>query len=81
MNLSEFAFRFIFLFIPGLIVFNIVNKLTFHREFKTPDILLGSLTYGFFCYLIYYSIFILVPSKFLSSQDQPFYFLENLTDF
>jgi len=80
MNLSEFAFRIIFIFIPGLIAFNIVNKLTFHKEFKIPDILLGSLTYGFLCYLVYYFIFILIPSKLPSFPSQTFYFTESLTN-
>ena len=80
MNLSEFAFKLIFLFIPGLIVFNIVDKLTFHKEFKTPNILLGSLTYGFICYLIYYFLFIFIPDIFPFFPKQTFYFAENLTN-
>jgi hypothetical protein len=45
MNLSEFAFRiiFIFIFIPGLIALNIANKLTFHKEFKTSGVDVSSL--------------------------------------
>ncbi|AFY50466.1 hypothetical protein Nos7524_4723 [Nostoc sp. PCC 7524] len=80
MNLSEFAFRIIFIFIPGLITFNIISKLTFHKEFKTSDILLGSLTYGFVCYLIYYFIFILINNKLTFLNTQTFYFVESLTN-
>jgi Family of unknown function (DUF6338) len=81
MNLSEFAFRIICIFIPGLIAFNIVNKLSFHKEFKTPDILLGALTYGFICYLIYYCVFIiLIPIIFPFFPRQTFYFTESLTN-
>lgn len=80
MNLSEFAFRVIFIFVPGLIVFNIVDKLTFHKESKTSDILLGSLTYGFICYLIYYFIFVLIPSKIQFLPKQKFYFGEIVTN-
>jgi hypothetical protein len=80
MNLSEFAFKLIFLFIPGLIAFNIVDKLTFHKEFKTPNILLGSLTYGFICYLIYYFLFIFLADIFPFFPKQTFYFAENLTN-
>ncbi|MDJ0899751.1 MAG: DUF6338 family protein [Xenococcus sp. MO_188.B8] len=78
MNLSEFAFRIIFLFIPGLIAFNIVSNLTFHKEYKTADILLGSLTYGFICYLIYFFIFIFISSELGFSNQPTFYFAENL---
>lgn len=81
MNWSEFALRIIFLFIPGLIAFNIVANLTFHKEFKTPDILLGSLTYGFISYLVYYLVFILLLSEKLSLFKWDFYFANDLTNF
>jgi hypothetical protein len=80
MNLSEFAFKVIFIFIPGLIVFKIVDKLTFHKESKTPDILLGSLTYGFVCYLIYDLLFVLIPNKLPFLPKQKFYFEEIITN-
>ncbi len=81
MNWSEFALRIIFLFIPGLITFNIVANLTFHKEYKTPDILLGSLTYGFISYLVYYLVFILLLTEKLSLLRLNFYFANDLTNF
>jgi hypothetical protein len=79
MNLSEFAFRIIFIFIPGLIAFNIISKLTFHKDFKASDILLGSLTYGFVCYLIYYFMCVII-NKLTFFHTQNFYFGESLTN-
>ena len=79
MNLSEFAFKIILIFIPGLITFNIVEKLTFHREFKTPKILFGSLAYGFLCYLSYGLLFFLTPVRNISPV-QELYFLQGLSD-
>ncbi len=78
MNLSEFAFKIIFIFIPGLIAFNIIRSLTFHKEFKTPDILIGSLTYGFICYVIYYFIFILILNQIPLIPERQFYLVEAL---
>ncbi|MEM6526619.1 MAG: hypothetical protein AAF693_22695 [Bacteroidota bacterium] len=80
MNLSEFALRIVVIFIPGLLSFNIVSKLTFHREFKNSDILLGSFTYGFICYLFYYFVFILLPNSVPFLPNQTFYFIESLTN-
>ncbi len=80
MNLSEFAFRMILIFIPGLIAFNIVDKLTFHKEATTQNIISNSLTYGFICYLVYYFFFNFIPSKFLHLPISTFYFAEMLTN-
>jgi Family of unknown function (DUF6338) len=80
MNLSEFAFRMIFIFIPGLIAFSIVDQLTFQKESKTQNLISNSLTYGFICYLVYYFVFNFIPSKFRLWNVSNFYFAEVLTN-
>jgi hypothetical protein len=54
MELSEFTLRIILLFIPGIISFIVIDKLTFHRESKLHQILISSLILGFVCYSFYY---------------------------
>lgn len=56
MQISEFTFRIILIFIPGLITFTIINNLTVHKETKLHQILLNSLIFGFICYAGYYLI-------------------------
>lgn len=41
MELSEFTFRIILIFVPGLISFLIIDKLTIHKEFKVHQIRRG----------------------------------------
>ena len=64
MQLSEFAFRIILLFIPGLISFIIIEKLTCHKEYKLYDVIMYSLILGFFCYYIYFAIIIICNNFF-----------------
>ena len=78
MNLSEFAFRMILIFVPGIIAFKIFEKLTFHREYKASDILLGSLTFGFLCYLSYYLVFVDIPNHLGSTPPRIFHFSQIL---
>ena len=54
MELSEFTLRIILLFIPGVISFIIIDKLTIHKESKAHNILIISLILGFICYIFYY---------------------------
>jgi len=72
MQLSEFTFRLILLFIPGLITFFIVEALTTHKEAKFHRILFLSLIFGFISYLIY-GIATLIFNL-------PFTFLKSLTN-
>lgn len=60
MTLSEFSFRIILLFMPGIISFFIADKLTNHKEPPLYKILVLSLIYGFIAYLLYYVVFIIV---------------------
>ncbi|MFH1372378.1 MAG: hypothetical protein ABII79_01070 [bacterium] len=73
MEISEFTFRLILLFLPGLIAFLLVDKLTDHKPYQLWWYLFGSLLLGFVCYLVYYPI-TLIP--FLRLE---FTFLDNLT--
>jgi len=43
MELSEFTFKIILIFVPGLISFLIIDKLTIHKEFKVHQIIINSL--------------------------------------
>ena len=56
MQLSEFTFRIILLFVPGMISFIIISALTSHKELKIHQVLISSLILGFLCYTFYYLI-------------------------
>lgn len=56
MQMSEFTFRLILLFIPGIIACIIVETLTVHKEIKIFRFILYSLILGFLCYLLWYVI-------------------------
>lgn len=70
MNVTEFTFRLIFLFLPGLITFIVVDVLTTHRSIPTVRIFLYSLVLGFLCYFAYY------PLTLIPFLDLPFSFVE-----
>lgn len=54
MELSVFAFRVLLVFLPGLIGFYlIVDKLTDHRPYRVPQIVIYSLLHGFASYVLY----------------------------
>ena len=60
MEITEFTFQIILIFIPGLIAFVIIDNLTVHREYKVNKIILYSFLLGFCSYLLYY-MFTLIP--------------------
>lgn len=78
MELSEFTFRIILIFVPGLISFFIIDKLTIHKEFKVHQIIINSLMLGFFCYFSYYMMLLLI--KIALKNDIKFSFLKVLID-
>lgn len=87
MQISEFTFRLILLFIPGIIASIIVDCLTIHKERKLYEILLHSLLFGFLCYFAYgiliYCLGLLKSLAALLSQlnyKLEFNFLRSLTD-
>ena len=56
MEFSEFAFRVILLFLPGLICGSVVDELTVHRDRKPFSVLLRALLFGMLAYFSYWSI-------------------------
>lgn len=78
MGITEFTFKIILIFIPGLISFIIVDNLTTHRETKTHHWLIYSFLLGFIAYLCWF-ICIKVIQYFFGSEI-PFDFLDNLTN-
>src|SRR4030042_2194739 len=56
MEISEFSLRIIFLFVPGIISLLIIEKLSFHKEYRLFQILIYSLIIGFANYSFYYAI-------------------------
>ncbi len=73
MELSEFTFKIILLFIPGLISFVIFDALTSHPEKKLHRVLIESLLFGFLNYFVY---FLYTELPFIDTQ---FSFLDTLT--
>lgn len=74
MELSEFTLRVFMLFVPGLVSFLIIGKLTVHGDFKLYHVILYSLLLGLVSYFLYYSL-TLIPGIGLS-----FTFVERLAD-
>lgn len=56
MQITDFTFRIILIFIPGVISFIIIDKLTMHKEIKLYQMLIYSLILGFTCYILYFLI-------------------------
>lgn len=78
MEATEFTLRILILFLPGIIVYYLVEKLTDHKPHKVHDILLGSSVYGFLTYISYY--FILQVANQLPWTYLKFNFLDILLD-
>jgi len=53
MELSELAINIFILFIPGIITFLIIDKLTVHKEYSFHNVIIYSLIFGFFSYIAY----------------------------
>ena len=73
MDVSEFTFRLIVLFLPGLIAFLIVEALTIHRSIPMVRVFLYSLVLGFLCYFIHYPL-----AKVLAGDESSFSFMDFL---
>lgn len=74
MQISEFAFRIILIFIPGIITCVVVDSLTFHKKTTGYGVLLKSLMLGFLCYLLYFLL-----TK-LGLNNGEFHFVRSLSD-
>jgi hypothetical protein len=73
MEISEFSLRIIFLFVPGIISLLIIEKLSFHKEYKLFQILIYSLIIGFANYSFYYAILKAVNCIFHKSHSCAFF--------
>jgi len=79
MQLSEFTFRLILLFLPGIIAFIIVDNLTIHRETKIHHWFFYSLILGFISYAPWFLLInavqsvygVALPFQFVSSIINP----------
>ncbi len=60
MTISEFGFRLILLFIPGIIAFVIIDQLIVHRETKVHHWIVYSLPLAFLSYFLYFVVILLV---------------------
>jgi hypothetical protein len=55
-EITQFSFRLILIFVPGLVAFLIVENLAVHKEWKLARILLYALLLGLVSYLVYYLV-------------------------
>lgn len=56
MEISEFTFRILLLFLPGIICSYVVDALTEHRPWTPPFFLIRAIVFGFTSYLAYWDI-------------------------
>lgn len=81
MELTEFSFRLLIFFLPGLIAYRIILELTLHKKPELSSEIINSLLLGFLCYTCYF--FVLGLLKFVPCLPQPqndFVFLHLLSD-
>src|ERR1035438_9081451 len=78
MELSEFVFRLILVFIPGLVAFIIVKQLTSHKKYEFYEETIYSFVLGWFSYFFYFGF--LKVLSFLTSLKIDFCLLGVLTD-
>ena len=81
MNISDFAFRLLLLFFPGIICTYIVDQLTVHRPREKFFFLLSSFVFGLMSYFEY-KLFYLIPGHhfFPNYISAELLFLKALTD-
>ncbi len=59
MEVTQFTFKVVLVFIPGIIAHALIDKLTTHKEYKVHQIVINSLIYGFASYFGYYLVTLL----------------------
>ena len=64
MQISEYTFRLFLIFLPGIISYSIIITLTVHEKITPFKMLINSFIYGFICYLLYYTITLLLNIQF-----------------
>ncbi|HXR03498.1 MAG TPA: DUF6338 family protein [Verrucomicrobiae bacterium] len=80
MEISEFAFKLLLLFFPGIVCAYVVDNLTIHKPRKLPFFLLQSFVLGTGCYFLYWSLLTLFHWKFPRVELPPIVFLRALAD-
>lgn len=78
MQLSDFTFRLILVFLPGIIAFIIIDNLTIHKETKIHHWFVYPLLLGFLSYLPWYIIVKGVQLTY--GVNLPFQFIASITD-
>ena len=78
MGLSEFTFRLILIFIPGIISFIIIDNLTTHRQTKIHHWAIYSLLLGMLSYMPWYVLINIVKSVY--NVDMPIQFITSIVD-
>lgn len=79
MDISEFAFRLLLLFLPGIICAFIVDELTTHRPRESFFFIMQAFVYGLMSYFLYWVVVKLLSIKFPAANNS-FQFLQALTD-
>lgn len=78
MGITEFTFKLILIFIPGIITFIIVDRLTIHREAKPHHWIIYSFLLGFLCYLCLFLVSVVVG--YMIGYPIPYDFINNISD-
>ncbi|MEI7482980.1 MAG: hypothetical protein WCK75_11635 [Elusimicrobiota bacterium] len=78
MEITEFTFRLLLLFVPGLLSLLIVDKLTNHKTYKPHEVFIYTLLLGFIDYMALYAI--LNVLLVFWSEYHDLYFLQSLKD-
>ena len=78
MSLTEYSFRLLLLFLPGIIAFIIIDNLTIHQETKTQHRIIYSLLLGFLSYLLL--MILSKPIQLLFTTLPPMQFIVSLTN-
>ena len=78
MSLTEYSFRLLLLFLPGIIAFIIIDNLTIHQETKTQHRIIYSLLLGFLSYLLL--MIFSKPIQLLFTTLPPMQFIVSLTN-
>lgn len=80
MEISEFTFKLLLLFFPGIICAYLVDQLTIHRPREAFSFLLQSFVYGIFSYFIYWVGLKMFAYFWPSTANPDITFLRALTD-
>ena len=63
MEITDFVVKIILLFLPGVIAFLIIERITIHKEIKIHRLIIYSLLLGFICYSIFNLIMMIIKNN------------------